>query len=174
MRVPRESKEVRFRRLAEARVNKIIDMIRLLGNLSSRLNYAYTHDQVDQIFSAIQAELMKAKMRFLRTKNSSKRRFSLSNSTVEEANLLEDHPEIAILLPDGTCLRAVAHPNDDYPSINLYWDNGINAPNDTICFVEFNPEKDGLQRVCIGAYTSAEEDTAYYKPYVTAERDYHE
>ena len=31
----KESKEERFRRLAEARVNKIIPMIRLLGNLSN-------------------------------------------------------------------------------------------------------------------------------------------
>ena len=36
MTAPRESKEARFRRLAEARVNKIISMLRLLGNLSDR------------------------------------------------------------------------------------------------------------------------------------------
>ena len=42
MKQGKESKENRFRRLAEARVNKIIAMIRLLGNLSSRSIYAYT------------------------------------------------------------------------------------------------------------------------------------
>lgn len=60
----KESKEDRFHRLAEARVNKIIPMIRLLGNLSNTAIYAYTRDQVDQIFTALQLELVKAKMRF--------------------------------------------------------------------------------------------------------------
>ena len=54
MKQSKESREDRFRRLAEARVNKIIAMIRLLGNLSSRSIYAYTLEQVEQIFSALQ------------------------------------------------------------------------------------------------------------------------
>lgn len=36
----RESKPDRFRRVAEARVNKIIKMVRLLGNCSNILNPA--------------------------------------------------------------------------------------------------------------------------------------
>ena len=35
---------------------------------------------------------------------------------------------------------------------------------------EFNPEKEGNQSVCIGAYCGDEEDTTYYEPYFTAER----
>lgn len=42
----KESKEDRFRRLAEARVNKILQLFRLLGNLSWTGTYAYTRDQV--------------------------------------------------------------------------------------------------------------------------------
>lgn len=38
----KESKIDRFRRVAEARVNKIIKMIRLLGNCSGTSVYAYT------------------------------------------------------------------------------------------------------------------------------------
>ena len=34
-----ESKKERFVRIAEARTNKIIDMIRLLGNCSSKATY---------------------------------------------------------------------------------------------------------------------------------------
>ena len=36
----KETRSIRFKRLAEARVNKIIKMVRLLGNLSVR----YDHD----------------------------------------------------------------------------------------------------------------------------------
>ena len=45
----KEPKDERFIRLAEARVNKIIKMVRLLGNLSWSSNYEYTTDQVAQI-----------------------------------------------------------------------------------------------------------------------------
>ena len=37
-----ESKRERFVRLAEARTNKTIDMIRLIGNLSNRNNYKHS------------------------------------------------------------------------------------------------------------------------------------
>ena len=48
----KESKTDRFRRVAEARVNKIIKMIRLLGNCSGTGVYEYTDTQVAYIFSA--------------------------------------------------------------------------------------------------------------------------
>ena len=57
----KESKIDRFRRVAEARVNKIIKMIRLLGNCSETGVYAYTDAQVEYIFSALQSELDKPK-----------------------------------------------------------------------------------------------------------------
>ena len=41
-----ETKRERFVRLAEARTNKILDMIKLLGNCSSRSNYEYTDEDV--------------------------------------------------------------------------------------------------------------------------------
>lgn len=172
MRPPKESKDERFRRLAEARVNKILHLFRLLGNLSWTANYAYSKEQVEQIFTTLQLELAKTKIRFLQDQEKVKKRFSLSEPyEVESPSVQEDNPAFAIPLPDGTYLRAVGFPNDDYPCINVYWDNGINAPTDTLCFVEFNHEKDGEMRVCIGAYRSDEEDTAYYAPYVAAERN---
>ena len=60
----KEAKSERFVRLAEARVNKIIKMVRLLGNLSWSSNYEYTTDQVAQIFKALQTELNTARRRF--------------------------------------------------------------------------------------------------------------
>ena len=156
----KETNDERFRRLAEARVNKIIAMMHLLGNLSCTNIYAYTRDQVEQIFTALQLELVKAKIRFLQPQSKRNKRFSLSEPyDLPEAKSAEDTPTIVIPLPDGTFLRAVGCTNDDYPSINIYWDTGVNAPTDTLCFVEFNREKEGSQRVCIGAYCAEEEDT---------------
>lgn len=65
MKPPKESEDERFRRLAEARVNKILDLFRLLGNLSGTANYAYSKVQVEQIFTTLQLTLVKTKMRFL-------------------------------------------------------------------------------------------------------------
>ena len=56
----KESKADRFRRVAEARVNKIIKMIRLLGNCSGTGVYEFTDAQAAYIFSALQSELDKA------------------------------------------------------------------------------------------------------------------
>lgn len=60
-----ETKRERFVRLAEARTNKILEMMRLLGNCSSKANYEYTEEDVKQIFSALEKELKNTKNRFL-------------------------------------------------------------------------------------------------------------
>ena len=59
-----ESRRERFVRLAEARTNKIIDMIQLLGNCSNQSQYEYSQKDVTKIFNAIQTELDAAKKRF--------------------------------------------------------------------------------------------------------------
>ncbi len=59
-----ESKREKFVRLAEARTNKIIDMIQLLGNCSNPSQYEYTPKDVNKIFTAIQVELDAAKKRY--------------------------------------------------------------------------------------------------------------
>lgn len=64
MKNEQESKRERFVRLVEARTNKIIDMIQLLGNCSNQNQYEYTQKDVNKIFSAIQAELDAAKKRY--------------------------------------------------------------------------------------------------------------
>lgn len=175
MKQQKESREDRFRRLAEARVNKILQLFRLLGNLSWTGTYAYSSDQVERIFTTLQMELAQTKMRFIQSQKQGKKRFSLSDPCEAETPAPEEeHPAILIPLPDGSYLRAAGFPNLDYPCINIYWDNGVNLPTETLCFVEFNPEKDGNQRVCIGAYCAEQEDTTYYGPYFTAERNYDE
>lgn len=58
-------KRERFKRIAENRTNKIIDMIELLGNCSNRNNYEYTEEDVKSIFNAIESTLRTNKMKFL-------------------------------------------------------------------------------------------------------------
>lgn len=60
-----ETKRECFVRLAEARTNKILDMLRLLGNCSSKSNYEYNEEDVKKIFNAIEKEVKNTKNRFL-------------------------------------------------------------------------------------------------------------
>ncbi len=60
----KESKHERFRRLAIARTNKIIDMISLVKNLSNRSNYEYEKEEIEKIFSAIRESLDEAERAF--------------------------------------------------------------------------------------------------------------
>lgn len=69
-------KEENFKRLAEKRTNKIIDMLHLLGNLSNTANYSYSKEQVAAIFSAIEQEIKEQKKRFV-IKQETKKKFRL-------------------------------------------------------------------------------------------------
>lgn len=60
-----ETKREKFIRLAEARTNKILEMLRLLANCSNKSNYEYTEDDIKQIFSAIEREVKNSKNAFL-------------------------------------------------------------------------------------------------------------
>ena len=64
---PNETKNEKFIRIAEGRVTKLLSWIRKLDNLSNRGNYEYTDEQVEQMFSAIEAELREVKSHFLRS-----------------------------------------------------------------------------------------------------------
>ena len=59
-----ESKHDKFIRVAEARTNKIIDMIRLLSNCSNTATYEYTDEYVKKIFSALESELKACKNKY--------------------------------------------------------------------------------------------------------------
>ena len=60
-----ETKRDRFIRIAEARTNKILEMMRLLGNCSSKNNYEYTDEDIKKIFGALERELKNTKNKFL-------------------------------------------------------------------------------------------------------------
>ena len=72
-----ETKREKFVRLAEARTNKTIATIQLLGNCSNSSAYDYTQQDVDKIFAAIEAEVREAKKKFNRIESKKSSRFTL-------------------------------------------------------------------------------------------------
>lgn len=73
-----ESKEVKFRRLAEKRVNTVLNRIRILSNLSNTALYNYTGSEVNQVFDAIDNAVKNAKASFHRKGKREKERFSFN------------------------------------------------------------------------------------------------
>ena len=57
-------KQENFKRIADNRVHKIVDLISKLHNLSNTSFYEYTDDQINEIFNIIQNELDKQKQFF--------------------------------------------------------------------------------------------------------------
>lgn len=57
-------KRERFVSLAEARTEKAIRAIRLVGNLSNRSNYDYDDDEAVQIVRVLEKEVRALKLRF--------------------------------------------------------------------------------------------------------------
>lgn len=72
-----ETKREKFVRLAEARTNKIIDMIHLLSNCSNTSVYEYSQKDIDKIFNAIEGELKEAKKRFNKVETGKSNKFTL-------------------------------------------------------------------------------------------------
>ncbi len=72
-----ETKRDKFVRIAEARTNKIINMIQLLGNCSNQSMYEYSQKDVNKIFSAIQNELDEAKKRYSKQDSQKGTKFTL-------------------------------------------------------------------------------------------------
>jgi hypothetical protein len=60
-----ETPHDKFRRLAESRVNRALNDIRLIGNLSNKNNYDYSSEEIDKIFRALDSELKQVRARFL-------------------------------------------------------------------------------------------------------------
>lgn len=65
-------KRDRFIKVAESRVSKILDMLRLLKNCSNRGNYEYTEQDVDHMFTQINKAVKEAKDSFANEMSKSK------------------------------------------------------------------------------------------------------
>lgn len=60
-----EDKNQRFKRLAIKRTNAVLEKLRLLGNLSLKVNYEYSKEDINKIFSTIEGQLRIVKTKFL-------------------------------------------------------------------------------------------------------------
>ncbi|MDB4078256.1 hypothetical protein N9509_02430 [Amylibacter sp.] len=69
-------REKKFLELAETRVNKVLEGMRLIGNLSNKRNYDYTDDQIKKIFLALDDQLKDLKNKF-KSENKSNTKFKL-------------------------------------------------------------------------------------------------
>ena len=72
-----ETKREKFVRIAEARTNKIINMIQLLGNCSNQSLYEYSQKDVNKIYNTIQTELDEAKKRYSKQDSQKGSKFTL-------------------------------------------------------------------------------------------------
>jgi hypothetical protein len=72
-----EDKKLRFKRLAEARTEKALNMIDLIGNLSNKSFYSYTDEEVDAIFNEIERVAEENRQRFKKSSSKKGRKFVL-------------------------------------------------------------------------------------------------
>lgn len=77
MKPKNETRHDRFKRLAEARTGKVLDMIDLLGNLSNRSVYDFSDKEVDEIFDSIERVAEDNRRKFKKGKEKKGRRFVL-------------------------------------------------------------------------------------------------
>lgn len=70
-------KQENFKRIADNRTSKIIDLISKLHNLTNASFYEYTDEQIDNMFKAIQKELDKQKNIFMSERKKEKKRVEL-------------------------------------------------------------------------------------------------
>ncbi len=65
-------KRRKFAELGTNRVNKAINDIRLIGNLSNKANYDYNDDDVRQIIKALREAINEAENRFKKSQSKSR------------------------------------------------------------------------------------------------------
>lgn len=73
----KESKGDRFTRLAEARTERALYSIRLLGNLSNKSIYDYSDADIRKIFKALETEMELSREKFSRSRSKRRQGFSL-------------------------------------------------------------------------------------------------
>jgi hypothetical protein len=71
------NKREKFVELAEARVNKALKDVQLIGNLSNRSAYEFNEADIRKIFAALQKGLDAAKAKFSKESNPSGGEFRL-------------------------------------------------------------------------------------------------
>ena len=59
-----ENRKERFKRLASARTNAVLQKLKVLGNCANRQAYEYSEEEVEKIFSTIDKYLKSIKSKF--------------------------------------------------------------------------------------------------------------
>ena len=72
-----ETKEEKFKKLVEHRVNETKKFLRLVGNLFNKHHYEYSDKQADEIIKTIRDDFEQLRARLNSEKAKSKRRFTL-------------------------------------------------------------------------------------------------
>ena len=71
-------KNINFKRLAEARTNKIISAINNLSKLSNRQNYEYSDKEISQIINCLKKEISNLEGKF-KTQTTINNKFKFNN-----------------------------------------------------------------------------------------------
>lgn len=71
------TKQENFKRIADNRTSKIVELISKLHNLTNSSFYEYTDEQIDDMFKIIQKELDKQKNIFLSERKKDKKKVEL-------------------------------------------------------------------------------------------------
>lgn len=79
-----ETKAEKFVRLGEYRMNKAIDAIGRLENLSNKSSYEYTAEQVEAMFLVLESKVAEVKQKFTPAKTKGNAAFSFGNVTETE------------------------------------------------------------------------------------------
>ena len=153
-----EDKRTRFRRVVTKRMNKALDLLRLVGKCANQAVYSYTDQEVQQVMQALEKGVRAVRMQFQSRGAGRDGRFSLG----EQRPYIKDG---RLMLPDGTALESKLYDGAQFPSIDIYR-IGLDGVAEKICFAEYNAEKPPGQELCIGAYRSDEPDTVYYESYI--------
>lgn len=72
-----DKKHEKFVQLAEKRVTRALESIRIIGNLANKSNYSYKEEDIKQILSALKFELDNLKTKFTSKSSSEKFQFKL-------------------------------------------------------------------------------------------------
>ena len=82
------------------------------------------------------------------------------NNVAEKSIILKQE------MPNGTALTAELNNDPNYPGIQISLKgSGSDNTGETVCFVEFNTKKPKGKELCICAYTSGQDEPAYYAGY---------
>ena len=73
----RSEKRDKFKNLAEKRVNKALNDLRLVSNLANRMNYEYTEDDAKKIVRALKAGVEEVRLKFENSASENRNSFTL-------------------------------------------------------------------------------------------------